>query len=97
MLTDRQAYLAMFNYLVNVWVLYKGQFNSEFPILLGGMRLLEDGGPADSAVWVDWQEILEGKSEVTEQEAFDAMLRFVSVYRSYSEQDELPRVLEIIN
>jgi hypothetical protein len=87
----------MFNYLKNLWLLYRGQFNSEFPSLLGGMNLLEDGSPADSAVWYGWQEILSGKPMLTEKEAFNAMLKLVSFYRTYSEYDELPRVLEIIN
>jgi hypothetical protein len=60
------------------------------------MRLLEDGGPADPAVWEEWQEILSHKSMLTENEAFDAMLRFVSYYRNHNEHDEIPRVLEII-
>ncbi|MBN8227515.1 hypothetical protein JYK02_08345 [Corallococcus macrosporus] len=50
-LTIKEAYAAMYEYL-------KGQYemnpSDELGGLLGSMSLLDDGTPADAALWADW-------------------------------------------
>jgi hypothetical protein len=50
-LTVREAYVAMYAYLRT---LHELTGSEELGALLGGMSLLEDGTPADPAVWDDW-------------------------------------------
>lgn len=57
MLTQEQAYLAMYEFLVE---LYQRTENDELGALLGSMSLLPDGCTADPAVWKDWQRCVEG-------------------------------------
>ncbi|MEO1211089.1 MAG: hypothetical protein AAFX78_16305 [Cyanobacteria bacterium J06638_20] len=56
MLNEKDAYLAMFSFLEN---LYKRTKSDDLGGLLGGMSLLEDGSPADPAMWNDWLASLE--------------------------------------
>ncbi|MDB5311433.1 MAG: hypothetical protein JWO38_5635 [Gemmataceae bacterium] len=64
----RQAYLAMYSFLEELYTKYEfDQFGS----ILGGMSLLADGSPADQAVWADWLKAVE---RVREQQV-DATLR----------------------
>lgn len=51
-LTTRDAYAAMFAFLEEI---YRRTESDDLGALLGGMSLLEDGGTADPAYWVDWQ------------------------------------------
>ncbi len=50
-LTVEEAYRAMFHYLEHV---YDETRSKELAEMLGSMSLLEDGKPADTAVWEDW-------------------------------------------
>ena len=50
-LTEREAYAAMYEYLV---MLYKRTRSDDLGGLLGDMSILQDGGTADPAVWIDW-------------------------------------------
>lgn len=50
-LTVEEAYLAMVNYLND---LYEITESDELGGLLGDMQFLEDGGTADPAVWGEW-------------------------------------------
>ena len=59
-LTSREAYLAMFGFLED---LYQRTQSDELGALLGGMSLLEDGGTADPAIWSDWEDALENVRE----------------------------------
>ena len=52
-LTTRQAYRAMFFYLEK---LYKVTKSEDLGGWLGSMSLLDDGTPADSALWDYWME-----------------------------------------
>lgn len=54
--TEKEAYDAMFLYLKKLYELTNSDDLAGF---LGGMTLLEDGKPADSAAWTDWLECLE--------------------------------------
>ncbi|MEN5117157.1 hypothetical protein ABE488_07470 [Luteimonas sp. TWI662] len=49
---EEEAYAAMFIFLESYWE-RNGQ-SEDIGILLGSMHLLEDGMPADGAVWQDW-------------------------------------------
>jgi hypothetical protein len=51
MLTTKQAYLAMYQFLVDF---YRRTKSDDVGSLLGGMSYLEDGHTADPAVWADW-------------------------------------------
>lgn len=50
-LTDREAYAAMFAFLVH-W--YEMTRSEDLAGLLGSMSLLADDRPLDPAVWEDW-------------------------------------------
>ena len=52
-LTEKQAYLAMFEFLKRY---YERGKSDEIGALLGGLSLLEDGTPADSAYLADWED-----------------------------------------
>lgn len=52
MMTEDQAYSAMFIFLEEVW---KRTGSDALAMILGGMALLEDGTPADAAVVEDWK------------------------------------------
>lgn len=49
--TSIQAYRAMFEFLQSY---YERTGADEIGALLGSMQLLNDGVPADSALWDDW-------------------------------------------
>jgi hypothetical protein len=55
-MTEKQAYAAMFHFLEQ---LYKRTQSDELGGLLGGMSMLEDGSPADPAIFTDWQEAVQ--------------------------------------
>lgn len=50
-LTLKEAYAAMYAYLQR---LYETTGSEDLGGFLGSMSLLEDGGPADPAVWSEW-------------------------------------------
>ena len=52
----RQAYLAMYSFLEELYSKYE---YDQFGALLGGMGSLPDGSPADPAIWLDWLEAVE--------------------------------------
>jgi len=54
-LTEKQAYLAMFYYLEN---LYELTSSDDLGGFLGSMMMLKDGTPADPACWSDWQKAI---------------------------------------
>lgn len=51
-LSEHDAYAAMFRFLDAYWE--RNGHPDELGSLLGSMALLEDGVPADSAMWEDW-------------------------------------------
>jgi hypothetical protein len=53
-LTPQQAYRAMFLFLEAYAKRFKGTPPEEIQIILGAMQLLDDGVPADPALWEDW-------------------------------------------
>ncbi len=55
-LTKKQAYIAMFYYLEN---LYNLTHSDDLGGFLGSMVILEDGKPVDSAVWSDWDDAVQ--------------------------------------
>lgn len=55
-LSEREAYVAMFQFLDAYWE--RNGKPDELGSLLGSMALLEDGSPADSAMWEDWLEAI---------------------------------------
>jgi hypothetical protein len=55
-LSSFQAYKAMYFYLENLYELTKSDDLGGF---LGSMSLLQDGKPADAAVWQDWEEAIQ--------------------------------------
>ena len=56
-LNEREAYAAMFQFLDAYWE--RNGRPDELGSLLGSMTLLEDGTPADSGIWEDWQDAIE--------------------------------------
>ncbi len=50
-MTTAEAYKAMYIYIEN---LYKMTNSDDLAGFLGNMAILEDGKPADGAVWNDW-------------------------------------------
>ncbi|MGK7883341.1 MAG: hypothetical protein AB4057_01800 [Crocosphaera sp.] len=55
-LTEKQAYLAMIEFLDYY---YEQTQSDEIGELLGSLQLLEDGNPADPAMWEDWLKSIE--------------------------------------
>ena len=55
-LTPKEAYLAMYDFLVEYYNLTK---YDGIGSLLGGLSLLEDGGPADRALQIAWEESIQ--------------------------------------
>ena len=55
-LTIQEAYIAMLNYLENLYFLTKSDDLAGF---LGSMQLLDDKSTWDPAVWGDWIEAVE--------------------------------------
>jgi hypothetical protein len=53
LLTDEQAYAAMYHFLKQLYMRTKWD---DVGALLGGMSMLKDGLPADPAVVDDWQQ-----------------------------------------
>lgn len=53
--TIEEAYRAMYLYLQG---LYDMTGSDDLAGFLGGMSMLEDGKPADSAIWSDWLEAI---------------------------------------
>ena len=64
----QQAYLAMFEFLDSYYQLTK---SDDIGVLLGSMSLLQDGKPADSALWNDWLRA----TEKVKQNMVDAELK----------------------
>lgn len=55
-LSDRQAYAAMFSFLENY---YRSTNADEIGSLLGSMSIVSDGLPLDRALWDDWKSAVE--------------------------------------
>ena len=55
-MTDQQAYAAMFHFLEQLYVRTKSDYLGG---LLGGMSLLRDGSTTDPAIEIDWKEAVE--------------------------------------
>jgi hypothetical protein len=51
--SDKQAYAAMFHFLEQLYLRTK---SDDLGGLLGGMSMLQDGSPADPAIEKDWQD-----------------------------------------
>jgi len=68
MLTDQQAYAAMFAFLEHWYGMTK---SNDVAALLGSLSLLPNGSPADPALASDWsdavQRAVEGRVNVTMQ------------------------------
>lgn len=63
-LNEREAYAAMFQFLDSYWE--RNGRPDELGSLLGSMALLEDGSPADSAMWKDWLDAIDGSRDASE-------------------------------
>ena len=68
MMSKKQAYAAMFEFLKNV---YERTENDELGGLLGGMCLLEDGTTADAAAWKDWEIAIQKTVQADDVEKLD--------------------------
>lgn len=55
-LTQKQAFVAMIEFLDNY---YQQTQSDDIGALLGSLQLLEDGKPADPAMWHDWVQCVE--------------------------------------
>lgn len=55
-MTQEQAYRAMFSFLEKY---YEATNADDVGALLGSMNLLDDGRPADPAMWADWCKAVE--------------------------------------
>lgn len=64
-MTVRQAYLAMYFFMEK---LYKMTNSDDMGGFLGGMSLLNDGLPADAAVWSDWMEAVNKATTSTDDD-----------------------------
>jgi hypothetical protein len=55
-LNERESYAAMVIFLEKYYELTN---SSDVGALLGSMQLLEDGTPADAALWSDWLQAIQ--------------------------------------
>lgn len=93
-ITTLQAYHAMDYFLDDFHKKYR---SSVIGGLLGSMSILEDGLPVDQALWGDWLKALETEQSVTEREAYDAMIRFISdPYPEFQDAQYLNQLLKDI-
>ncbi len=60
LITVRQAFSAMHRFLDTYWERTRAD---EVAVLLGGLSLLPDGGPADPATWTEWMRAVEDVRE----------------------------------
>jgi len=81
------AYLAVFNFLEETWQVNKEVYDDDLPILLGNMQLAGDGKPCDPAEEQNWKEATLGKTELTPEEVYDTMIRFLEIYVKIGESD----------
>ncbi len=56
LLSDEDAYRAMFLFLEGYYELTKAD---DVAALLGSMSILQDGKPADMAMWSEWQSAID--------------------------------------
>src|SRR5262245_15869493 len=97
-LTVRQAYLAMFHFLDGIWCSRNSEFHYDLPILLGSMQFLWDGEPGkhttpgDPAMWNDWLRCIPHE-DMSVEEAFNAMLMMLDIYRTRGDTGEIRKVL----
>ena len=99
-LTQKQGYAAMFQFLEDYWMRTK---SDEMGGLLGAMSLLANGSPADAAMAHDWRRAVEyalngvevGILELmlTEQQTYAAMLQFLHHWYVPPNSDEITGLL----
>jgi hypothetical protein len=92
----KQAYLIMYKFLDGIFDNRRSQFDDDLPMLLGSMRLLDDGEPIDSALWEDWLDALPIE-HVSSDEAFAGMINFLQMYVSRGDQGEITFVLSLLD
>ena len=104
-MTDKQAYSAMFYVLDQLWLLTKSHAIGS---LLGDLSLLADGLPADRAMTEDWRQAVEhalsaGEAPtleprvMTEQQAYAAMLHFLKSPYMVTDSAEMAGLLETMS
>lgn len=55
-LTEKEAYLAMFSFLEDYYLRTK---SDEIGSILSGMCLMNDGEPMDAASWKEWEQSIQ--------------------------------------
>ncbi|MEP1921417.1 MAG: hypothetical protein ABJJ43_00190 [Ekhidna sp.] len=55
-LTEKEAYLAMFSFLEDYYLRTK---SDEIGSILSGMCLMNDGEPMDAAYWEEWEQSIQ--------------------------------------
>ncbi len=96
MLTRRQAYRVVFNYLQDVYESNRAQFDWDLPILLDNMQLLKDDQSSDPAQLHDWEQAL-GLETATADQVYAAMKRFLTAYQERGDSSsEISHILQAL-
>lgn len=93
-LTQLQGFNVTYKLLDYYWE----QTNSEdVGCLAGGMLFFPGGGTADPAIWHDWLDAIKNKKLLSKQEAFDAMIKFLDIYRKLGESGDITSLINKLN
>lgn len=92
-LNPLQAFNAMTQFLDSY---YKKNLSDDLGILLSSMEFLEDNETVDAATWDDWINILGENQTLTELQAFNAMIQYLTLYADLMDSEDLRNVLGII-
>jgi hypothetical protein len=89
-LNPLQAFNAMTQFLDSY---YKKNLSDDLGILLSSMEFLDDNETVDAATWDDWINILGENQTLTELQAFNAMIKYLTLYADLMDSEDLRNVL----
>ena len=89
------TYKAVFTFLNEIWKNNKEDFKDDLPGLLGDMCLLQDGGSADPAVFIEWKEIATD-NDTSAKIVYEHMLTYLRKYAVSMNSDELFELIVFI-
>lgn len=89
-LNPLQAFNTMTQFLDSY---YKKNLSDDLGILLSSMEFLEDNETVDAATWDDWINILGENHTLTKLQAFNAMIKYLTLYADLMNSEDLRTVL----
>lgn len=92
-LNPLQAFNAMTQFLDSY---YEKNLSDDLGTLLSSMEFLEDNETVDAATWDDWINILGTNQTLTELQAYNAMIKYLTLYADLMNSQDLRNVLGAI-